>query len=177
MARIRADFMSGVRSGVNGTPSFFINGEKYEGGYDVQAMTEAIEETLVQRSGQSAGNDAQSTPFPHAPSTGSVRAPVVEQRTVPGSADDGLEAVAPFARGGHSRIEDGCPRRHRTCSAEGRELLAGRGPHRAGGVAIMDVAPTDDRRAQQRLERLQHPEESINRAARRVGVGLVDCHG
>src|SRR6202043_2599481 len=26
--RVREDFMSGVRSGVNGTPSFFINGEK-----------------------------------------------------------------------------------------------------------------------------------------------------
>ena len=29
--KIEADFMSGMRSGVNGTPSFFINGEKFEG--------------------------------------------------------------------------------------------------------------------------------------------------
>ena len=29
--RVEADFESGIRSGVNGTPSFFINGQKYEG--------------------------------------------------------------------------------------------------------------------------------------------------
>jgi len=30
-ARIQEDFMSGVRSGVNGTPTFFINGVRYDG--------------------------------------------------------------------------------------------------------------------------------------------------
>jgi protein-disulfide isomerase len=29
--RIQADFMGGVRSGVNGTPTFFVNGERYDG--------------------------------------------------------------------------------------------------------------------------------------------------
>ena len=29
--RVRVDFMSGVRSGVNGTPTFFINGVRFEG--------------------------------------------------------------------------------------------------------------------------------------------------
>jgi protein-disulfide isomerase len=43
-SRIKEDFMSGVRSGVNGTPSFFINGEKYDGAYDLASMTEAIDE-------------------------------------------------------------------------------------------------------------------------------------
>lgn len=30
-ARVREDFRSGVRSGVNGTPTFFINGDRYNG--------------------------------------------------------------------------------------------------------------------------------------------------
>jgi protein-disulfide isomerase len=46
-ARIRQDFLSGVRSGVNGTPSFFINGQKYEGNYDVPSLTEAIEQQMT----------------------------------------------------------------------------------------------------------------------------------
>jgi formate-nitrite transporter family protein len=29
--RVKADFISGVRSGVNGTPTFFINGARFEG--------------------------------------------------------------------------------------------------------------------------------------------------
>jgi protein-disulfide isomerase len=32
--KVEADFESGVRSGVNGTPSFFINGEKYNGDWE-----------------------------------------------------------------------------------------------------------------------------------------------
>ena len=30
--KVEDDFESGVRSGVNGTPSFFVNGEKFDGG-------------------------------------------------------------------------------------------------------------------------------------------------
>ena len=30
--RVRDDFTSGVRSGVNGTPTFFVNGERFDGG-------------------------------------------------------------------------------------------------------------------------------------------------
>jgi protein-disulfide isomerase len=32
--KVEDDFESGVRSGVNGTPSFFINGEKYDGDWE-----------------------------------------------------------------------------------------------------------------------------------------------
>src|SRR5258705_8022489 len=41
--RVREDFASGVRSGVNGTPTFFINGFRYDGGTDtlLDALMEA----------------------------------------------------------------------------------------------------------------------------------------
>jgi protein-disulfide isomerase len=46
-AHVREDFMSGVRSGVNGTPTFFINGDKYEGEYDVGSLGDAIDGALA----------------------------------------------------------------------------------------------------------------------------------
>jgi protein-disulfide isomerase len=42
--RVREDFLSGVKSGVNGTPTFFINGMRYDGSYDLASLTAAIEE-------------------------------------------------------------------------------------------------------------------------------------
>ncbi|MFL6544241.1 MAG: DsbA family protein, partial [Candidatus Udaeobacter sp.] len=42
-ARVRQDFMSGVRSGVNGTPTFFINGRRHDGPFDVDSLLTAIE--------------------------------------------------------------------------------------------------------------------------------------
>jgi protein-disulfide isomerase len=33
-AHIRRDFMGGVRSGVNGTPSFYVNGHLHQGDFD-----------------------------------------------------------------------------------------------------------------------------------------------
>lgn len=36
--KVEADFESGVRSGVNGTPSFFINGEKYNGNWEEETF-------------------------------------------------------------------------------------------------------------------------------------------
>lgn len=41
--RVREDFMSGARSGVNGTPTFFINGARYDGSYDLESLLEALE--------------------------------------------------------------------------------------------------------------------------------------
>jgi protein-disulfide isomerase len=45
-AKIQADFLGGVRSGVNGTPSFFINGEKHAGSYSYQELAAAIDAHL-----------------------------------------------------------------------------------------------------------------------------------
>jgi protein-disulfide isomerase len=39
--RVREDFMSGARSGVNGTPTFFFNGVRYDGPRDVESMIAA----------------------------------------------------------------------------------------------------------------------------------------
>jgi protein-disulfide isomerase len=41
--RVHEDFMSGVRSGVNGTPSFYINGHRYDDSYDAEALISALE--------------------------------------------------------------------------------------------------------------------------------------
>jgi protein-disulfide isomerase len=43
-ARVRKDFMSGVRSGVNGTPSFYINGAKHNDSYDFEPLLAALEQ-------------------------------------------------------------------------------------------------------------------------------------
>jgi len=43
-ARVREDFRSGARLGVNGTPSFFINGVRYDGATDVEELLTALNE-------------------------------------------------------------------------------------------------------------------------------------
>lgn len=43
--KVRNDFWSGVRSGVNGTPTFFINGRRHEGSYAYSELRAAIEQT------------------------------------------------------------------------------------------------------------------------------------
>ena len=43
--RVRSDFASGVRSGVNGTPTFFINGVRFEGDWtDAKEFAAALED-------------------------------------------------------------------------------------------------------------------------------------
>jgi protein-disulfide isomerase len=39
-ARVRRDFTSGVRSGVNGTPCLFINGQRYDGPRDAESLVD-----------------------------------------------------------------------------------------------------------------------------------------
>jgi protein-disulfide isomerase len=42
LPKVKEDFMSAVRSGAAGTPSFFINGEPYEGAFDDESLIDAL---------------------------------------------------------------------------------------------------------------------------------------
>lgn len=41
--RIKRDFVSGARSGVNGTPTFFIDGFRFDGSWDLDSLVAALE--------------------------------------------------------------------------------------------------------------------------------------
>jgi protein-disulfide isomerase len=43
-AAVREQFMSGVRSGVNGTPTFFINGIRHDGAWDEESLLLALQQ-------------------------------------------------------------------------------------------------------------------------------------
>jgi len=43
---VQADFNSGVRSGVNGTPTFFINDVRYDGSLDYDGIAAAVAEVI-----------------------------------------------------------------------------------------------------------------------------------
>jgi protein-disulfide isomerase len=45
--RVRADFSGGVRKGVNGTPTFFINGMRHDGTFDYETLVVALREKVV----------------------------------------------------------------------------------------------------------------------------------
>ncbi len=47
--RVRADFAGGVRSGVNGTPTFFIDGQRYNGAFDFDSLSRAVERSMSAR--------------------------------------------------------------------------------------------------------------------------------
>jgi protein-disulfide isomerase len=40
---VHNDFMGGIRSGVNGTPAFFINGVRHDGPYDYASLAAGIQ--------------------------------------------------------------------------------------------------------------------------------------
>ncbi|HLX70467.1 MAG TPA: DsbA family protein [Verrucomicrobiae bacterium] len=42
IGRVREDFDSGVHSGVEGTPTYFINGLRYDGAYDPESLIAAL---------------------------------------------------------------------------------------------------------------------------------------
>ncbi len=43
LERVREDFTGGVESGVEGTPTFFINGRRHDGSFDLQTLRAALE--------------------------------------------------------------------------------------------------------------------------------------
>ena len=45
--RVREDFSSGVRSGVNGTPTFFINGVRHDQSWALDSLMAAIERAIT----------------------------------------------------------------------------------------------------------------------------------
>jgi protein-disulfide isomerase len=47
---VKRDFMGGVRSGVNGTPTFFIDGVRYDGSLDEPSLEAGLRQRLAQRS-------------------------------------------------------------------------------------------------------------------------------
>jgi protein-disulfide isomerase len=47
--KVRDDFRGGVRSGVNGTPTFFINGVRYDGEHTYEAMLPALENATTSK--------------------------------------------------------------------------------------------------------------------------------
>jgi protein-disulfide isomerase len=46
--RIHDDFMSGVRSGVNGTPTFYVNGVRHDDSYELDVLLDALERAVAQ---------------------------------------------------------------------------------------------------------------------------------
>ena len=42
LPKISEDFMSGVRSGVNGTPTFFINGQRHDGDFELETLVQVV---------------------------------------------------------------------------------------------------------------------------------------
>jgi protein-disulfide isomerase len=47
LPRVKNDFTGGVRSGVNGTPTFFIDGKRQDASFEYQDLVEAIDAALA----------------------------------------------------------------------------------------------------------------------------------
>ena len=62
-ARVREDFRGGVSSGVNGTPTFFINEERHDGPFDLDTLLGAIEHEIAVSTGRD-GSDRSSQYHP-----------------------------------------------------------------------------------------------------------------
>lgn len=45
--KVKSDFLGGVRSGVNGTPTFFINDQRYNGAFEFKDLVYAIDQSIL----------------------------------------------------------------------------------------------------------------------------------
>jgi protein-disulfide isomerase len=45
--KVRSDFMGGLKSGVNGTPTFFVNGKRHDGSFELDDLVAAIDTGLA----------------------------------------------------------------------------------------------------------------------------------
>lgn len=45
-ARVQSDFSSGVRSGVNGTPTFFVNSQRNDGDFELETLLHAVQKVI-----------------------------------------------------------------------------------------------------------------------------------
>src|SRR5262249_56634252 len=62
-ARVREDFVGGVRSGVNGTPTFFINEGRHDGPFGLDSLLGAVEAEIAAATGRD-GSDHSSQYHP-----------------------------------------------------------------------------------------------------------------
>jgi protein-disulfide isomerase len=44
---VRADFVGGVKSGADGTPTFYVNGVRYDDWYELPAFRQAVQQAVA----------------------------------------------------------------------------------------------------------------------------------
>ena len=60
--KVQSDFVSGVRSGVNGTPTFFINGVHYKGGNSLPELMTAVDAAAAAARASDTPREARPSP-------------------------------------------------------------------------------------------------------------------
>jgi protein-disulfide isomerase len=60
LPRVKKDFESGIENGVNGTPTFFINGVRHDGDHDAASLIEAVERKMTSMSQERKSGDQNS---------------------------------------------------------------------------------------------------------------------
>ena len=138
--KLNADFVGGVRSGVNGTPSFFINGVNHQGSYSFDELAAAIDARLHARAPRHRAVIARVRKKPRKLTTVMVaRAahPKLPSSPVGTTRQDDL---SPALRGNGRRREWYHSCRITPCPAERRSLSL---PMRSSCASILFLGPID----------------------------------